>query len=92
MVIDPTFEKPPKVATMIWLPPPPTWIKVHIDGLSKNNLGLSACGGILEIIMEPSLAAGFGMFTGHQSSFYAIERAWAPKKKIFILLDQMQLL
>lgn len=39
--------------------------------------------------MEPSLAAGFGMFTGHQSSFYAefmadifaIEQAWAPKKK-----------
>lgn len=90
---------------MIWLPPPPTWIKVHIDGLSKNNLGLSACGVILEIIMEPSLPAGFGMFTGHQSSFYAefmavifaIEQAWAPKKKkrkkrTFILLDQMQLL
>lgn len=55
--------------------------------------------------MEPSLPAGFGMFTGHQSSFYAefmavifaIEQAWAPKKKkrkkrTFILLDQMQLL
>lgn len=68
--IDPRFRKAPRVATVIWRPPPPTWIKVNTDGLSKNNPGLSACGRIFRD-HHGTFLGSFAMFIGHQSSFYA---------------------
>lgn len=61
----------PIILPALWFLPWFPWIKLHTDGLSKENLGLAACGGVFMDCYSQFLR-GFYQWIGHRNSFFAV--------------------
>ncbi|KAJ4710484.1 Ribonuclease H protein [Melia azedarach] len=60
----------PNKIQVFWRPPTIPFVKVNTDGVSKNNPGAAACGGVFRDFQGEFLGA-FAMNLGRQSSFFA---------------------
>ncbi|PNX68777.1 ribonuclease H, partial [Trifolium pratense] len=68
--------RPPVIKEIVWHPPLLNWTKCNIDGASKGNPGLSACGGVFRNNASDSASVVLAVSNPNKHVTWSLRNRW----------------